>query len=161
MAKITGQCAKVVLDDTKVDGAFSWEMSGIEAEEIETTEFCDNFKTYLYGAKDGGSITVNGYVDPESVPQEALEALLVQGTEFKNLKLYFDRDERFYLTPNQWPGYLNPSNAQNMDTPDTTLIVTGQTISAEASGMIEVSWTMRINGVMVKVDSQNPPATSP
>ena len=161
MGKITGQCAKITIGDVKLSGAFSWEMTGISAEEIEDTEFCDNFKNYQYGAKDGGTITINGYIDPESVEQDQLEALLVTGAEFTDLKIYMDKDEKWWWTPNQWPGYLNPSNALNMDTPLSSLIVTGQTISAEASGMIEANWTMRINGVMVKVDSQNPPTTGP
>lgn len=147
-----GKDGSVKLGSTKVLGMGTWNMPGITTEEFDASEFGDNWKTYLYGMKDGGTITFNGWFNPGDVTgQQILFAANAKNSALNNLKLYWDNTS--YFEPNQTTDYLGPGAlSTGMGTPGLcTVNVTALAIGADKSGLETGSFTLRINGCMAMV----------
>ena len=150
MAKIVGKNAKVTVGANQVQGIGTWSLDGLTAEQIEDTEFGDNWKTYQFGTKDGGTISFDGHFDPADT--DGVQALVTahnENTNLTNLYLYVNGTSRY--EPNQTAGYLSPGEATGMDTPVSYVNVTSISINADMGGMVDVSFTAKVSGVMVLV----------
>ena len=150
MAKIMGKDAKVALGANKVQGMGTWSIEGLTAEQVEDTEFGDNWKTYKFGAKDGGTVSFEGHFDPaDETGVQALIEAHNENTNITNLQLHVN--DTSYYAPNQTAGYLSPYVATGADTPVSYVNITSLSINADMSGMIGVSFTGKVSGVMVLI----------
>jgi len=145
-----GKDCKVTLGANSVVGMGTWSLSGITSDQLEDTEFGDEWKTYAFGMKDGGQITFNGLFDPaDTTGQDVLKAANLDNTNITNLRLYVDNTS--YYTPCATAGYWSPSDTTGNDTPVSHVNITSYDISADKSGLMQTSFTAKVSGCMVLV----------
>jgi len=155
MAKKVGKDAKVtigVAGTALIAGMGTWNMSGITTESFDASAFQDNWKTYLYGMKDGGTITFNGWLDPDDTTgQNVLIAANAKNSSLNSLCFFVDNTK--YFVPNQTTGYLGPgANSTGMGTPGLSSVnITDIAITADKSGVETISFTAKVNGCMAFV----------
>ena len=152
MAKKVGKDGKVTIGSDTVVGMGTWNMPGITTEEFPVDAFGDNWKTFLYGMKDGGTITFNGWLDPaDTTGQNVLLACNVKNSALNNLQFWVDSAS--YFVPNQTTGYFGPgANSTGMGTPGLcTVNITEYSVGMDKSGVGTISFTARVNGCMAFV----------
>ena len=145
-----GKACKVVLGSSKVVAMGTWSIDGITADEMESSAFDQNWKTYEFGMKDGGTISFNGFFDPDDTTgQQALMNANLENTNLTTIKLYVDSTS--YFEPCQTTGYFSPTTTQNADTSASHVNVTSFNIGADKSGICTIDFTCKVSGVMVLV----------
>ena len=150
MSKRVGKDCAVKIGTNTVVGMGTWTMSGITADQLETTEFLSEWKEYDFGLKDGGAISFNGLADPDDTTgQEALREANVENTDLTTLRLYVDNTS--YYEPCQTTGYLSPSTTTGAATVASHVNIVSYDISADKAGMLQCSFSAKVSGVMVLV----------
>jgi len=150
MGKKTGFKGKVALGANKIVGMGVWSGGGITAEQIESTEFGDEFRTYEFGVKESKDVTFSGFYDPaDTTGQEELEQSNIEGTDITTLRLYIDSTS--YYEPCQTTGYFSPNTTTGNTTVLSHVNVTDYNISNDKSGLIAIDFTCKVSGVMVLV----------
>lgn len=150
MAKKVGKDCKVAIGSTKVLGMGTWSLSGIAADQLESSEFGDNWKTYEFGMKDGGTIAFNGFFDPaDTTGQNALRLANLNNTDITNLRLYVDNTS--YFEPCQTTGYFSPAVTSGSDTKPSSVNIVSLDVSADKSGLMTATFNAKVSGVMVLV----------
>ena len=135
MAAKKGKDCKVTNGANKILGMGTWSINGITSDQLEDTEFGDDWKTYLYGLKDGGQVSFNGYYDPaDSTGQDILRSANENETELTDLRFYVD--DNSYWRPN------------STGTPKSHIIITSWDINADKSGLVQCSFTGKVSGKM-------------
>ena len=151
MSKRPGKDCVVKLGANTVVGMGTWSISGVTADKMETSEFGDNWKTYAFGMKDGGTISFSGLSDPDDTTgQEALKLANVENTDLTDIRFYVD--DTSYYHPNSTTGYFSPASTTGNDTPASCYCnVDSYSESADKSGMLMIDFTATVSGVMVLV----------
>jgi hypothetical protein len=150
MSKRHGRYCSVRIAAVAVLGMGAWSMSGITSDQIEVTDFGDNWKDFEFGAKDGGTISFNGFCDPDdTVGQLALIDANVENTDLSDLKLYIDSTS--FFEPCQTAGYLHPGKTTGADTAVSHVNVTSFNVDVDKTGMLNISFEAKVSGVMVLV----------
>ena len=150
MAFKVGKDCKVTLGANTIVGVGTWSVTGITADRLETSAFGDNWKKYEFGMKDGGTISFNGLYDPaDTTGQEELMQANIENTDITTLRLYVDNTS--YLEPCQTTGYFSPSTTTGNDTELSNVNITSYEINSDKSGMMNVSFSAQVSGVMVLV----------
>jgi hypothetical protein len=142
-----GKNAKVTIGSTTVVGMGTWKLDGVSTDQIETTAFQDNWKTYVYGCKDGGTITFSGFYDPSDTTHVYLIKANNENTALTTLRFYIDNTSWFEA--NQTIGYLDTTNTSLMDTKVSSITITGLSIGQEKGGVASIDFTAKISGNMV------------
>jgi len=151
MAVKVGHLGKVALGASTIVAMGTWSMTGITADQMESSAFGDNWKTYEFGMKDGGQITFNGFLDPaDTTGQQALQKANIDNTDLTSLRLYADNTS--YYTPCQTTGYFAPGS---LSTGQSTILshvnITSYDIGMDKSGLGTISFTAKVSGVMVLI----------
>jgi len=142
--------AVVKLGSATVVGIGNWSIDGITTDQVDASALGDNWMSYKFGMKDGGTITFAGLADPaDTTGQEALEIANIENTELTTLRLYVD--DTSYYEPCQTTGYFSPASTTGNDTTVSYVNVTGYNISADKSGMVNISFNCKVSGMMVLV----------
>lgn len=150
MAKKIGKDCAVKLGTTQVLGIGTWSMDGISADQLESSEFGDNWKTYEFGMLDGGTVSFNGFFDPaDTTGQEVLERANLYNSDLTTLRLYVDNTS--YFVPCQTTGYFSPSLTKAAPTQLSHVNITSCNVSADKSGLMNISFTGKVSGCMVLV----------
>jgi len=150
MAKKVGYLCSVKLGTDKVVGMGTWALNGITADQLETTEFTDNWKTFDFGTKDGGTITFAGLHDPaDTTGQQALMYMNLANTDVTDIRLYVDSTS--YYTPCSSTGYWSPTTTSNADTILSWANITTWNVRADKAGMVEIDFSAKISGCMVLI----------
>ncbi len=150
MGAIVGKDGKVTLGTDSVLGMGTWSIDGITTDEFDASEFGDNWKTYLYGMKDGGTVSFNGHYDPsDATGQQKLQEYNLENSEVTNLRLYVDGTS--YFEPCRTAGYFSPSLTTGADTPVSNVRITSYNIGLDKTGLGTISFTAKVSGVMVLV----------
>lgn len=145
-----GKNCKVALGANSVLGMGTWSMGGITTDQLESTEFGDNWKTWEFGLKDAGEITFNGLFDPaDTTGQDTLRDANVNNTNITTLRFYVD--DSSYFEPCQTSGWLTPTDSTGNDTVLSHVNVTSYNVSADKSGLLQASFTCKVSGCMVLV----------
>jgi hypothetical protein len=145
-----GKDGSVRLGDNVIVGIGSWTMDGVTTDQVDTSAFGDNWKTFKYGMKDGGTISFNGHADPADVTgQEALREANLYASDLTNLRFYVDNTS--YYEPCQTTGYFSPTLTTGAPTKLSTICVTGFNASMDKAGVMAVSFTTKVSGCMVLV----------
>lgn len=146
-----GYLGKVTLGASTIIGMGTWSLSSITADQIESSAFGDNWKSYEFGMKDGGQITFNGNLDPaDTTGQYALQIANISNTDLTSLRLYVDSTS--YYEPCQTTGYFAPGAfSTGYSTVKSLVNITSFDISMDKSGLASISFTGKVSGVMVLV----------
>jgi hypothetical protein len=147
---IQGKDGKVTLGAHKIVGIGNWSLDGIQAEEFDASEFGDNWKKFLYGMKDGGTISFAGHYEPaDHTGQQALQQANLYNSAITNLRLYLDNTS--YWEPCQSAGYFSPQLTTGAPTHVSNVRVTAFNVGLDKSGLATVSFTAKVSGVMVLI----------
>lgn len=150
MAVKVGHKAKVSLGSSTIVGMGTWTMSGITSDQLDASDFGDNWKIFEFGMKDGGQVTFNGLLDPaDETGQEALQRANMDNTDLTSLRLYVDQTS--YYEPCQSTGYFSPFNTTGQDTVYSYVNITSYDVSIDKSGLGQISFTGKVSGVMVLI----------
>jgi hypothetical protein len=150
MACLVGKDGKVALGADTVVGMGTWSIDGITTDEFECSAFGDNWKSYSYGMKDGGTISFNGHYDPtDTTGQEALLQANLYNSSLTNIRLYVDNTS--YFEPCQSTGYFSPDLTTGADTLLSNVRITAFNIGLDKSGLGTISFTGKVSGLMVLV----------
>lgn len=150
MSKRVGKDWAVKLGSDTVVGIGSVSIDGINTEQFDASEFGDEWMQFLYGMKDGGSVTFNGHYDPDDVTgQQALQQANLYNSSLTNLRVYVDNTS--YFEPCQTTGYFSPNLTQNAPTELSSVVITALSVNADKSGLGQISFTGKVNGCMVLI----------
>lgn len=151
MAVKVGYKGKVTLGASTIVGMGTWSLSGITADQLESSDFGDNWKQYEFGMKDGGQISFDGLLDPaDTTGQQALQAANLDNTDLTSLRLYVDNTS--YYEPCRTTGYFAPGSlSTGQDTILSYVNVISYDIGMDKSGLGTISFTAKVSGVMVLV----------
>jgi hypothetical protein len=150
MSGIAAYKAKVTIGANKIAGMGSWKLSGIEADQLEDSEFDDTWKTYKFGQKDGGTISVNGfYKKDDTTGQDIIRQANLENSSIATIRFYIDGTS--YYTPCQTTGYFSPSVTSGAATVLSNVDITAYEVGAEKAGMVEFSFTAKVSGCLVLV----------
>lgn len=129
-----GRNCKITLGSTKILGMGTWQMSGVNTDLLDKTEFGDTWKQYVLGLLDGGEITFNGLYDPtDSEGQTALRTANEAGTELTDLRFWVDNTS-----------YWAPATTN----PTSHLLISQWQVSVDKAGLAQSSFTAKIAGKM-------------
>jgi len=145
----SGKDCKVTLGTTSVLGMGTWSLNGITSEQFDNSEFGDNWKTFLFGMKDGGQVTFSGLFKPGDVTgQDALREANLENTDITNMRLYID--DTSYFEPCQTTGYFSVvGEMTSADTQYSWVNITSYNISADKSGLMQTDFTAKVSGCFV------------
>ena len=147
---IQGKDGKVTLGANTVAGMGTWSYDGITTEEFDTSAFGSEWKTFLYGMKDGGTVTFNGHYDPTDVTgQQALQQANLYNSALTNLRLYVNNTS--YYEPCQSTGYFSPTLTTGAPTVASSVAITAYNVGLDKSGLGTTSFTAKVSGLMVLV----------
>lgn len=132
MASKVGKKCKVALAGSKVLGMGNWAWAGMSKEELDDSEFGDEYKTYKFGMKDAGTVAFNGYADVDDTAQNSIRTAFANDTELTDLRFYADNTS-----------YWRPATS-----PSSNIVITSYEINADKSGLVQISFTGRISGFM-------------
>ena len=147
---IVGKDGKVTLGTDTVAGIGTWSYDGITVEEFDSSAFGDEWKTFLYGMKDGGSISFNGHYDPTDVTgQQALQQANLYNSGLTNIRFYIN--DTSYYEPCQSTGYFSPTLTTGAPTVLSSCTITTFNVALDKSGLGTTSFTGKVSGLMVLV----------
>jgi len=129
---LEGKNCKVSIGSSKILGMGNWTMSGVTTDQIEDSEFEDEWKQFKLGLKDGGTATFNGQYDKtDSTGQDALRTANENDTELTDLRFYVDATSYWV------PTTTNPASYCKIISWD---------ISSDKNGLVQASFTAKISG---------------
>ena len=152
MAKYVGKDAKVTIGANTIVAMGNWTVNGISTAELDASSFGDQWMTYLYGMKDGGTVTFSGHADlTDTTGQQICLAANVKNSALPDLRFYLNNTS--YFVPNQTTDYFAPAAlSTGMGTPGLCSVnITQWNINADKGGIVPISFTARVNGCMAVV----------
>ena len=150
MSYRSGKDCAVKLGTSTVVGMGTWSIEGITADQMDASAMGDNWKSFEFGMKDGGTISFSGLADPDDVTgQEVLQLANIANTDLTTLRLYVDNTS--YYVPCQTTGYFSPTNTTGIDTKLSWVNVTSFSINADKADLVKIDFTAKVSGVMVLV----------
>jgi hypothetical protein len=146
-----GKNCKVTLGASTVVGIGTWKLDGITADQMDTSAFGDNWKSFEFGMKDGGTLTFSGLCDPaDTTGQQQLQSYNIGNTDVTSLRLYVDNTS--YYVPCQTTSYYAPGAlSTGIATVLSWVNITSFSIGAERAGMLTIDFTAKISGCMALV----------
>ena len=146
MALLNGKNCKVTLGANTVVGMGTWSISDGSVEEVDDTEFGDNFRTFVFGIHDGGTISFNGHHDPaDTTAQELIRQAKNDDSAMNTIRLYVDNTS--YYEACRTTSYWSPNDTSTgLLAFPATLYITGTNIDADKSGMVGISFEGKLSG---------------
>jgi len=150
MAVYTGYNCSVRLGATAVVGIGTWTIAGINADQMDSSDFGDNWKSFAFGMKDGGTITFSGLLDAsDTAGQQALWYINNENTDVTDIRCYVNSTS--YFIPCSSAGYFSPTTTYGADTITSNVNITSLEIGAEKNSLCTVSFTAKVSGSMVLI----------
>ena len=146
MANMTskpGRACKVTLGSNNVLGMGSWEISGGAVEELDVTEFGNDYQEIELGVVTGGTCSFSGiYKKSDTQGQDILRAAFYLKSDIWDIRFYVDSVS--YFTPNTTTGAGGglPASSQI----SYINLISEPTISAELAGVVQISFTGKLSG---------------
>ena len=145
MASKPGRNCKVTLAANNVLGMGTWEIGGGAVEELDTTEFGNQFQEIELGVVTGGNASFSGiYKKSDTQGQDLLRAAFYNKSDITTLRFYVDSVS--YFTPNSTTAAGGGLPAESQVS--YINLISEPTISVDKSGLVEISFTGKISGVM-------------
>lgn len=146
----SGKDCKVTLGANTIVGMGTWAITGITADQMDSSAFNDNWKTFEFGMKDGGTVTFSGLFDAaDTTGREALQLANLENTDVTTLRLYID--DTSYYEPCQTTGYHSPTDTTGADTITSHVNVTSFNLNADKADLVKIDFSCKVSGVMVLV----------
>lgn len=150
MAFKKGKYCQVNLGSAKISGIGTWTLNGVQLQQLDETEFGDNWMHFSFGLGNGGTLSFTGLYDPaDTTGQESLMQKNMNGTNITDIKLYIDSTS--YWEPCQTTGYFSPTSTSGNDSEPSHVNITGFDISFDKAGLGQVSFQGQVSGCMVLV----------
>jgi len=150
MGKCVGKDCAVKISTNAVTYMGTWSLSGTSVDQLDTSAFGDTWKQYSFGLKDGGQISFAGFYDPaDTTGQNAFRFANCQNSALTTIRLYVNSVS--YYEPCQTTSYFSPTITNVASTVLSSVYITSFDISADKSGMVNVSFTAKVSGVMVLI----------
>ena len=150
MAVYTGKDCSVKLGAVTVSGIGDWSLSGITADQMDASEFLDNWKTFEFGMKDGGTVAFSGLLDASDLTgQQALMYANNENTDITDMRLYVNLTS--YYIPCATAGYFSPTTTTGADTLVSYVNITSLDIKAEKASLCTVTFTAKVSGSFVLI----------
>ena len=148
---IVGKDGKVTLGTDTVVGMGTWAIDGVVVEEFDASAFGDQWKSFQYGMKDGGTVSFNGHYSPTDVTgQQMLMLANLYNSALTDLRCWIDNTS--YFVPSQSTSYFAPgAYSTGMPGKVSTATITSFNIGLDKSGLGTISFTAKVSGLMVKV----------
>ncbi len=138
MGVYQGYKGKVTIGIVTVGSMTKWNLPGMKNQILESTEFADTFKKFVYGITEGGKAEFSGWWDgDDSTASALLKAAWAQKTNLTTVRFYYGSADKefFHLIPG---GSLLVEDLQYGD--------------VDITGLIPVKFTLQItNGYMEPV----------
>ena len=145
-----GKDMKVARGANKILGIGNWSIDGISRQEIDDTEFGDQTSKWVFGIKDGGTVSFAGNYKPgDTTGQTNLIESYDANEDITNLRFYIDNTS--YYEPCQTTGYLHPGKTTGGNTILSYINLTSRPITADKGGLGQISFGGRVSGDMVLV----------
>lgn len=146
-----GYKGKVTLGASTIVGMGTWSMSGVTSDQMDASDFGDNWKTFEFGMKDGGTISFDGLLDPaDTTGQLALQIANLSNTDLTSMRLYLDNTS--YYEACQSTGYFGPGAlSTGYDTIYSYVNITSFDVSMDKGGLATISFTGKVSGSMVLI----------
>jgi hypothetical protein len=94
-----GKLAKVTLGTYTISELGQWSLDGITVDLLDASAFGDEFKTYVLGVGDYGTISFGGHFDmTDTTGQVVLDSAHRNKSAIANIRFYIDNTS--YYTPN-------------------------------------------------------------
>jgi len=148
MANMTshpGRSCKVALGVNNILGMGIWEIGGGAVEELDTTEFGNDYAEIQLGIVTGGNVTFSGvYKKGDTQGQDLIRSAFFYKSDLTDIRFYVDSVS--YYTPNSTTavGGGLPANSQV----SYINIVQEPSITSDKSGLVQVSFNGKLSGVM-------------
>ena len=137
MALKEGKNCKVANGANKVLGIGTWNIGGIQSDQLDSSQFGDEWKQFLLGQKDGGTVTFAGLYDSaDTTGQDVLRDANENDTELTDLRFYVDA-----------ASYYRPATTS----PYSYVKITSWEVSAAQNGLVQVNFTGKVSGKMTRV----------
>jgi len=145
MASKPGRACKVTLGANNILGMGTWEIGGGSVEELDTTEFGNDYQEISLGIITGGSASFNGiYKKSDTQGQDLIRAAFYNKSDITTLRFYIDSVS--YFTPNSTTAAGGGLPAESQIS--YINIISEPTISADKGGLVTISFTGKVSGVM-------------
>lgn len=135
MASVKGKNGKVTVGaaDSTVSLMGTWTISGATADQLEETAFGDDYKKYVMGLLDGGTVSFSGLLDPaDANGQTVLRDANNDSTLLTSIKFW-------QSATSYWqPSYTSVTGSG--------VYITSWEIGAERAGLITASFTGKVTG---------------
>jgi hypothetical protein len=146
----SGKDCKVTLGANTVVGMGTWSLDSVTTDQMDASAFNDNWKSFEFGMKDGGTISFGGLYDAaDTTGREALQLARLNNTDLTTLRLYID--DTSYYEPCQTTGYFSPTNTTGNDTVVSHVNVLTCPMNADKADLVKIDFTCKVSGVMVLV----------
>lgn len=145
MASKPGRACKVTLGANKILGMGTWEIGGGTVQELDTTEFGNEFSEIQLGIVTGGNVSFAGiYKKDDTTGQDLIRAAFYFKSDITDLRFYIDSVS--YYTPNSTTAAGGGLPAESQVS--YINIISEPSISVDKAGLVNVSFSGRLSGVM-------------
>jgi len=139
-----GKAAKVSIAANKVQGMGTWSFDGMSTEELDDTEFGDEYSQSLWGVKTAGTFSFDGnYKKDDTQGQDLLNSYQKNDFNLTDIKFYVDSVS--YYTPNSTTAAGGGLIAES---PISYVNITGSTINTATGALAKATFTGKTSGVM-------------
>jgi hypothetical protein len=145
MTSMPGRACKVTLGANNVLGMGTWELGGGSTEELDTTEFGNDFSEIQLGITVGGNASFSGiYKKNDTQGQDLIKQAFYYKSDLTTLRFYVDSVS--YFTPNSTTlaGGGLPAESQV----SYINIISEPSIAVDMAGLVTISFTGKVSGVM-------------
>ena len=144
-ASKVGRSAKVTMGANNVLGMGTWKIGGSQVDELDDSEFGDDWEQYLLGIIKGGNVTFTGlYKVNDTQGQDMLRQAFYYKSDITDIRFYVD--DSSYYTPNST---TKVGGGLPAESPVSVINITSEPeISFDKSGLGQVSFSGRVKGVM-------------
>ena len=150
MAKKVGRACSLKLGSHTVVGMGTWALNGVTSDQLDTSSFGSQWKTFELGMKDGGTISFDGLLDmADSTGQVELLENNLNNSSVTTLKLYIDSTSYFEACATT--GYFSPYSTTGNDTIKSSVKIDSYSITADKSDMVKINFSGKISGCYVLV----------
>ena len=127
-----GLSCKVALGSNKILGIGDWKIDNMSIDELDNTEFGDDWEQIKGGLKRGGGFSFSGLFKPNNTQgQDELRTALENRTHLTDLRFYID--DTSYYAPHQ-------------TTPASYALITSAPVSASRGDLMKCEFSGRISG---------------
>jgi hypothetical protein len=97
-----GYLSKVTIGANKVLGIGTWAFTGLNRDEIDTSQFEDEWKQFAFGQITAPTISFSGFYDPEDASTLEAQQALYYNSALTDVRFWFDnKTTSGYFAPNQ------------------------------------------------------------